>query len=99
MGATTEDLQALEHRARLALADRVPMGAHPGHGAQVALSMAATDWIRENGGFDRRNQGRYSLADKYADAPSFTMSPYRTAQMYASGKAGRRAVPPTKGRC
>lgn len=37
-------------------------------------------------------RGRYSLADKYADRPTFSHRPYRTSARYASGRAGRRSV-------
>lgn len=89
-------LATLDHAARIALADRVPMGAHPGGGAQHAISAAASAFIRDHGGMPKNTRGKYGLRDKYADAPRFSLSPYRTPQMYASGKAGRRAVPPAR---
>lgn len=67
---------------------------HPSQRAQNELASLATDWLRANGGMPRNTRGNYSIADKHADKPSFSNSPYRTAVRYASGKAGRRAVTP-----
>lgn len=86
------DLEGLERNARTAMAVRVPMGHNDGDPHTRALSAATTAWLRENSEFPREQRGRYSVADRYADVPSFPLSPNRTSVRYASGKAGRRSV-------
>lgn len=59
--------------------------------AQQELTQMADAMLR---GQSPHLRGNYSLADKYADRPSFAPRPYKTSVRYASGKAGRRAIRP-----
>lgn len=62
--------------------------------ARYDLNQATREWLADNDYKREHYNGRrgFTLADKYADAPPFSMSPYRTSVLYASGKAGRRGM-------
>lgn len=82
------DLADLEARVRYGLGHKVGKG-QPTPSAQWELDRLATQMLK---GQTPHLRGNYSIADKYADRPSFSNRPYRTSARYASGKAGRRSV-------